>query len=106
MVTQFMSIAKNSLDHHGGEILKSAGKSSDLGNVLEFEGSSYKIPKSSALYTCNYSLSVVVALTHKPGYAVICEKLPVKRPRSKATHNATSGDDDKSVSGSQKSSKH
>jgi len=81
MATQQMSVSKNRPDSPHTEVLKAEGKSPAGGSFVEFEGHSYKIPGTCAMYSCKYTSSVVDVLLLKEGYSVACEKLPFKSPK-------------------------
>ena len=91
MATQQMSVSKNRPRSPHTEVLKSEGKSPVGGSFVVFEGDSYKIPSTCAMYSCKYASSVVDALICKDGYSVACEKLPLKSPKrsKRADHDAS-----------------
>jgi len=81
VATQQMSVSNKRPQSPHTEVLKSEGKSPAGGSFVEFEGHSYKIPATCAMYSCKYASSVVDALLLKEGYSVVCEKLPLKSPK-------------------------
>jgi len=91
VATQQMSVSKNRPRYPHTEVLKSEGKSPAGGSFVQFEGHSYKIPATCAMYSCKYASSVVDALLLKDGYSVACEKLPLKTPKGskRADHDAS-----------------